>query len=89
MVSRKDSINATTTTRKSPTPTLRSTPMRTPATVPPTHRVNGDHSKKSPPIITRQAIAEAAYFLWKSRGGNDVVNWLEAEAALKAAVPRS
>lgn len=33
--------------------------------------------------LTRQAIAEAAYFLWQQRGGNEIVNWLEAEAMLK------
>ena len=33
--------------------------------------------------MTRQAIAEAAYFLWQQRGGNELVNWLEAEAMLK------
>lgn len=33
--------------------------------------------------VTQQAIAEAAYFLWQQRGGNEVVNWLEAEATLR------
>ena len=33
---------------------------------------------------TREAIAEAAYFLWLKRGGSEVLNWLEAEAALRA-----
>jgi hypothetical protein len=33
---------------------------------------------------TREAIAEAAYFLWLRRGGNELVNWLEAEASLRA-----
>ena len=33
--------------------------------------------------ISAHAIAEAAYFLWLERGGNETVNWLEAEAALK------
>jgi hypothetical protein len=32
--------------------------------------------------ISRDAVAEAAYFLWLERGGNETVNWLEAEAAL-------
>ena len=32
--------------------------------------------------ISRHAIAEAAYFLWLQRGGNETVNWLEAEAML-------
>lgn len=33
--------------------------------------------------ITSQAVSEAAYYLWLRRGGNDVVNWLEAEAMLR------
>ncbi len=32
--------------------------------------------------ISRAAVAEAAYFLWLQRGGNETVNWLEAEAML-------
>lgn len=32
--------------------------------------------------ITREMVAEAAYFLWLERGGNEAVNWLEAEAML-------
>lgn len=32
--------------------------------------------------ISRQAVAEAAYYLWLQRGGNETVNWLEAEAML-------
>lgn len=32
--------------------------------------------------ISAHSIAEAAYFLWLERGGNETVNWLEAEAAL-------
>ncbi|MCI0629709.1 MAG: DUF2934 domain-containing protein [Phycisphaerales bacterium] len=35
--------------------------------------------------ITRQNIAEAAYFLWLKRGGDEIANWIEAEAALKNA----
>ena len=30
----------------------------------------------------REAIAEAAYFLWLQRGGSDITNWLDAEALL-------
>ncbi len=33
---------------------------------------------------TRAEIEEAAYRLWLSRGGNEVVNWLEAERTLRA-----
>lgn len=32
--------------------------------------------------LSRQAVAEAAYYLWLQRGGNETVNWLEAEAML-------
>ena len=32
--------------------------------------------------LSRQAVAEAAYYLWLERGGNETVNWLEAEAML-------
>jgi hypothetical protein len=34
--------------------------------------------------VTRQQIAEAAYYLYLQRGGNDLVNWLDAEAMLRA-----
>jgi hypothetical protein len=37
----------------------------------------------SPAQPTREAIAEAAYFLWLKRGGSDTRNWLEAEASLR------
>ena len=37
-----------------------------------------------PTEITRQQIAEQAYFLWKQRGGSEVSNWLEAERLLKS-----
>ena len=33
--------------------------------------------------VTPQQIAEAAYYLWRQRGGNETVNWLEAERMLK------
>jgi len=33
--------------------------------------------------VTPQQIAEAAYYLWRQRGGNEMVNWLEAERLLK------
>ena len=38
--------------------------------------------------VTQQAIAEAAYFLWQQRGGNEVVNWLEAESMLRQNLAR-
>jgi hypothetical protein len=33
--------------------------------------------------ISNQMIAEAAYYLWLQRGGNETVNWLEAESTLR------
>lgn len=33
--------------------------------------------------ISNQMIAEAAYYLWLQRGGNETVNWLEAESMLR------
>ena len=41
-------------------------------------------AKPTPREITTQQVAEAAYFLWLSRGGNETVNWLEAENMLKS-----
>jgi hypothetical protein len=38
--------------------------------------------------VSTQAVAEAAYFLWLQRGGNQVVNWLEAEAALRTGITK-
>ena len=40
--------------------------------------------ERKPTEITRQQIAETAYFLWQKNGGNEVANWLEAERILKA-----
>ena len=33
--------------------------------------------------ISQQAIAEAAYYLWLQRGGDEISNWLEAERQLR------
>jgi hypothetical protein len=41
-------------------------------------------SKPAAGQVSRQQVAEAAYFLWLQRGGNDLVNWLDAEAILTA-----
>ena len=41
-------------------------------------------TERKPTAITRQQIAEAAYFLWKQRGGSEVSNWLEAERQLNS-----
>lgn len=64
------------------------------------HRVGGAPPHNEPPkqrqmelkppvstgatVVTREQIAQEAYYLWQKRGGNETVNWLEAEAALKA-----
>lgn len=37
---------------------------------------------------THEAIAARAYELWLERGGNDIVNWLEAENELRQAAAR-
>lgn len=37
---------------------------------------------------SRDQIAREAYFLWLRRGGNEVVNWLEAESQLKRQVAK-
>lgn len=42
-----------------------------------------------PVVISRPAVAEAAYFLWLQRGGSDTVNWLEAEAQLRSQAARA
>jgi hypothetical protein len=44
--------------------------------------------KPNPHEISNATIAEAAYYLWKARGGNEMDNWLEAEAMLKANLNR-
>jgi hypothetical protein len=40
----------------------------------------------TPLDVTEQVIAAIASTLWKVHGGNDVLNWLEAERALHAAM---
>lgn len=52
-------------------------------TSPTTTRQATVEAKPMPHVVTTQAIAQAAYFLWLERGGNEIVNWLEAEAMLK------
>jgi Protein of unknown function (DUF2934) len=44
--------------------------------------------ERKPTEVTRQQISEAAYFLWKQRGGSEVSNWLEAERMLKSRIAR-
>ena len=72
-------------------PTLRS-PANGPSTVstaprPATHS-SAVELKPKTREITNAAIAEAAYFLWQQRGGNEIDNWLDAEATLKANLKR-
>ena len=50
----------------------------------PTRRTTAMEAKPTRSEITRQAIAEAAYYLWLRQGGDEVSNWLEAERQLKA-----
>jgi hypothetical protein len=54
-------------------------------TLKPTSKVEWKPGTREP---TQQAIAEAAYFLWRERGGSEVVNWLEAEARLRRQAQR-
>jgi hypothetical protein len=77
-----------TPTPSASTPTTGTTPR--PASTPaPTHTPLQAASRPvtrlelKPGEPTPQAIAEAAYFLWQKRGGNETVNWLEAEATLR------
>jgi len=48
------------------------------------HLTNGGAQRieAKPAPVTPEAIAQAAYFLWLERGGNEVMNWLEAERRL-------
>jgi len=46
-------------------------------------RVEGKTEYQQQP--PREAVAQAAYFLWMERGGDETTNWLEAEAALRRA----
>lgn len=39
--------------------------------------------------LSERSIAEAAYFLWQQRGGDQLANWLEAEAKLRKTLKRS
>ena len=43
----------------------------------------GDAARPRPIMPSQRAVAEAAYFLWQRRGGDQLTNWLEAEAKLK------
>lgn len=67
-----------TTAIRPPAPPMPTRPAAPP--VRPTQQVEAK-PRFAPP--SPQAIAEAAYFLWLQRGGNDLDNWLEAEATLR------
>ena len=65
-------------------PPAAATPSRVPPAAPrPTQQFEAK-PKPRPAAPSPQAVAEAAYFLWLQRGGNEVDNWLEAEATLRA-----
>lgn len=49
----------------------------------PATRIEGKPSAEP----TVDQIATAAYFLWLERGGNQLVNWLEAERLLRTHSP--
>lgn len=51
---------------------------------PPRQQPGSAMMEGKPTEITEQAVAEAAYFLWQQRGGDEIGNWLEAEAMLRA-----
>jgi hypothetical protein len=51
------------------------------------NRTTSMEAKPTRTEITRQAVAEAAYYLWLRQGGDDVSNWLEAERQLSARTP--
>ena len=38
--------------------------------------------ENKPVEVSRSQIAEAAYYLWLSRGGSELQNWLDAEKSL-------
>jgi hypothetical protein len=73
------------TARRSPVPpTTRTAPASTAAT----YSLKSQAVESKPTTMeaaaTAKAIQEAAYFLWRKRGGNEVVNWLEAERMVLA-----
>lgn len=62
-------------------------PKSTPTTNPGRGPVTTSTVERKPTEFTRQQIAEAAYFLWRKRGGSEESNWLEAERLLKTGRP--
>lgn len=71
--------------RNSGSPTARSRSLDRPSASSQRHGLQNSNgsSPLRPASPSREAIAEAAYFLWLQRGGDDVNNWLEAEAKLR------
>jgi hypothetical protein len=77
--------------KKNPAPVAaRAVSAATPALAPSATRVSTMEAKPANKQgVDSHRIAEAAYFLWLKRGGNEVVNWLEAEASLRNGVKTS
>ena len=73
---------------KTPTPKAAFAPtaIRPAARVESKPSINGPTGGQAGPQPTREQIAEAAYFLWLKRGGDEVLNWIEAEALLEGRV---
>jgi|SRR5262245_22254451 len=42
-----------------------------------------------PVDVTREMVAAVAFALWQHTGGNDVVNWLEAERIIEGVVAKA
>lgn len=81
------SVSPTRTPRPAPGPAVTPPPASTAAprpAPPPQRQSSAMESKPAAGQVSRQQVAEAAYFLWLQRGGNDLVNWLDAEAILTA-----
>jgi len=58
-------------------------PSRAPVATPQVHAAKGLATVESK-SITHDQIAQAAYFRWLEKGGDQRANWLEAEAELRA-----
>ena len=64
-----------------PAPVVSTTPVRNSAVPPKTGPVVA--KAKAPIAVTREQIAIRAYEIWRSRGGNEHDNWVQAERELK------
>jgi hypothetical protein len=72
--------------KPAPAASARSTPTN--ATTAPSFTGSTGHTRavEAKPTrieINQQTVAEAAYYLWLRRGGDDISNWLEAERQLR------